>query len=56
MKLNKQVCSLELSKKLKELGIKQVSLYKWCWIESEEMSPIWRVQQVLDIINQLENK
>lgn len=29
MTLEKQVCSLELSKKLAELGVKQESL--WCW-------------------------
>ncbi len=29
MKLEDQVCSLELAKKLKELGVGQVSSYKW---------------------------
>jgi hypothetical protein len=29
MKIEDQVCSLELSKKLKELGIKQESLFRW---------------------------
>lgn len=29
MKLEDQVCNLELSKRLKELGVKQESLYKW---------------------------
>ena len=31
MKLEKQVCSLELAKKLKELGVKQDSIFHWCW-------------------------
>jgi hypothetical protein len=29
MKLDEQVCSLELAKKLKELGVKQDSLFWW---------------------------
>lgn len=29
MELEKQVCSLELAKKLKELGVKQESLFVW---------------------------
>lgn len=29
MKLENQVCSLELSKKLKELGVKQLSVFYW---------------------------
>src|SRR4051812_36893725 len=29
MKLEQQVCSLELAKRLKELGVKQESLYYW---------------------------
>ena len=29
MKLEQQVCSLELAKKLKELGVKQESLFHW---------------------------
>lgn len=34
MKLEQQVTSLELSKKLKELGVKQDSLYRW-WQEEK---------------------
>jgi hypothetical protein len=30
MKIENQVCSLELSKKLKKLGVKQKSLWWWC--------------------------
>lgn len=30
MKLEEQVCSLELAKKLKELGVRQESLWFWC--------------------------
>ncbi len=30
MNLEQQVCGLELSKKLKELGVKQESLFRWC--------------------------
>lgn len=29
MDLKKQICSLELAKKLKELGVPQVSLWRW---------------------------
>lgn len=29
MELEKQVCSLELAKRLKELGVNQVSIFKW---------------------------
>jgi len=34
MKIQDQVCSLELSNKLKELGVKQESLY--CWLEASD--------------------
>jgi hypothetical protein len=37
MKLEEQVCSLELSQKLKDLGIKQKSLYFWqTWHECND--------------------
>ena len=31
MKLEQQVCSLELAQKLKELGVKQESLFYWTY-------------------------
>jgi len=30
MKIENQVCSLELAKRLKELGVKQESIWAWC--------------------------
>lgn len=38
MKLKYQVCSLELSKKLKELGVKQESLFSW---DESQSSPLF---------------
>lgn len=35
MKLEDQVCSLPLAKKLKELGVKQESLWYWCLCETD---------------------
>lgn len=37
MKLEQQVCSLELAKKLKELGVKQESYFAWARIASKRM-------------------
>lgn len=36
MKLEEQICSLELAKKLKELGIKQESHFKWVQVYHPE--------------------
>lgn len=43
MELEKQVCSLELAKKLKGLGVKQESLFYWCertFVQDYEVLPI----------------
>lgn len=48
MELSKQVVSLELAKKLKELGVKQHSLF--CWWKPEDQIPfIGDLQGVQDV-------
>lgn len=43
MKLIDQVCSLELSMRLKELGVKQSSLFCWSEAPSLKKSEYWRI-------------
>ena len=46
MELKDEVCSLELGQKLKELGVKQKSLFYWCKIRNKnkwELRPEIRV-------------
>jgi hypothetical protein len=41
MKLESQVCSLELSKKLRELGVKQESLFYWTVTMPDPTGETW---------------
>lgn len=49
MKLEKQVCSLELAKRLMELGVRQDSLWWWVKLNSEGY---WRIQSGSNYIGQ----
>lgn len=48
MKLEQQVCSLHLSKKLRELGVKQESLF--CWAEDQLGDEKTEIQYVHNIL------
>jgi hypothetical protein len=50
MKLENQVCSLELSKKLKELGVKQESLFYHCnWKSIASMGIGWEIRDKVTV-------
>lgn len=42
MKLEDQCVSLEIAKKLKEVGVKQESLFCW-WFASNKKYPDWKI-------------
>ena len=44
MKLENQVCSLELAKELKELGVKQESLWDWEYHSQDGKKWFWEIQ------------
>jgi hypothetical protein len=48
MKLEQQVTSLEISKRLKELGVKQESLFDWVDIDDNEYLLMGRKQKEFD--------
>jgi len=56
MQLEKQVVSLELAKKLKELGVKQESLFYWVGDHSNPDTP-WTIEnwRITDKDNRLKN-
>ncbi len=43
MKLEQQVCSLDLAKRLKELGVKQESLFYWENTVGQPDQTVWKV-------------
>lgn len=49
MNLEQQVCSLELAKKLKELGVKQNALFTW--IKNFHTNDPWKVGSSIDLGN-----
>lgn len=44
MELQKQVCSLELARKLKKLGVKKESF--WSWVESPSVEELFTVARI----------
>jgi hypothetical protein len=55
MQLEQQVCSVELARKLKELGVKQKSHFWWSrsWIESFENQMDWKLCRFGETFNEI---
>lgn len=51
MKLEQQVVSLEQAQKLKELGVKQESLWSYCFHENPNKSPVELFGETLELTN-----
>jgi hypothetical protein len=48
MKLEEQVVSLELARQLKELGVKQESLFYWCEQDRMFADPLWVIKNKIN--------
>jgi len=55
MELEKQVCSLELAKRFKELGVKQESYFCWSWLKDTEIREAHGNKTLLMPIDEMES-